>query len=59
MTATKEDAPPKVINLMDALRKSLDRVSTDKKKAVKATGAKSAKGKPAAAAQNGKKRAAR
>jgi DNA end-binding protein Ku len=55
VTATKEEAPPKVINLMDALRASLDRVSTDKKKAVKAV---SAKGKPAAA-QNGKKRAAR
>ena len=57
VTATREEAPPKVINLMDALRQSLDRVSTDKKKAVKATVAKAAKGK--AAAQNGKKRAAR
>lgn len=57
VTATREEAPPKVINLMDALRQSLDRVSTDKKKAVKATVAKGAKAK--AAAQNGKKRAAR
>lgn len=57
VTATREEAPPKVINLMDALRQSLDRVSSDKKKAVKATSVpKSAKAK---AAQNGKKRAAR
>ena len=31
-----EEAPPKVVNLMDALRQSLDRVSTGKKKAAKA-----------------------
>ena len=55
VTATKEEAPPKVINLMDALRASLDRVSTDKKKAVKAV---AAKGKAAAAAPK-KKAAAR
>ena len=30
-----EEAPPKVVNLMDALRKSLERVSTDKKKTAK------------------------
>jgi DNA end-binding protein Ku len=30
-----DEAPPKVVNLMDALRKSLERVSTDKKKAAK------------------------
>ena len=35
IVATREEAPPKVINLMDALRQSLDRVSTDKKKSVK------------------------
>ena len=34
--ATTEEAPPKVVNLMDALRQSLDRVSTGKKKAAKA-----------------------
>jgi DNA end-binding protein Ku len=34
--ATAEEAPPKVVNLMDALRQSLDRVSTGKKKAAKA-----------------------
>ena len=36
VVATEEEAPPKVVNLMDALRQSLDRVSTGKKKAVKA-----------------------
>ena len=32
VVATAEEAPPKVVNLMDALRQSLDRVSTGKKK---------------------------
>jgi DNA end-binding protein Ku len=36
VTAPTEEAPPKVVNLMDALRQSLDRVSTGKKKAAKA-----------------------
>jgi DNA end-binding protein Ku len=36
VVATAEEAPPKVVNLMDALRQSLDRVSSGKKKAVKA-----------------------
>src|SRR4029450_4567910 len=31
VVATTEEAPPKVVNLMDALRQSLDRVSTGKK----------------------------
>ena len=31
-----EEAPPKVVNLMDALRESLERVSTGKKRAAKA-----------------------
>jgi len=48
----EEEAPPKVVNLMEALRKSLDRVSAEKKKTVKAEMAR-----PAKAA--GKKRAAR
>ena len=34
--ASAEEAPPKVVNLMDALRQSLDRVSTGKKKSAKA-----------------------
>jgi DNA end-binding protein Ku len=38
--ATSADAPPKVVNLMDALRKSLDRVSAGKKRPVKAAVAK-------------------
>jgi len=35
VVATEEKTPPKVVNLMDALRQSLDRVSTQKKKPVK------------------------
>ncbi|MBI2834321.1 MAG: Ku protein [Acidobacteria bacterium] len=34
--AAPEEAPPKVVNLMEALRKSLDSVSAQKKKTVKA-----------------------
>jgi DNA end-binding protein Ku len=36
VVATEEETPPKVVNLMDALRQSLDRVSTQKKKSAKA-----------------------
>jgi DNA end-binding protein Ku len=36
VVAMTEEAPPKVVNLMDALRQSLDRVSTTKKKSAKA-----------------------
>ncbi len=36
VVAPVEDTPPKVVNLMDALRQSLDRVSTQKKKSAKA-----------------------
>ncbi len=35
VVATEDETPPKVVNLMDALRQSLDRVSTGKKKPVK------------------------
>jgi DNA end-binding protein Ku len=52
VVATEEQAPPKVVNLMDALRQSLDRVSTGKKKAVKVETAKEPK-----AAAPAKKRA--
>jgi DNA end-binding protein Ku len=52
VVATAEEAPPKVVNLMDALRQSLDRVSTGKKKAAKAEIEKPEKAAP-------KKRAAR
>ena len=36
VVATTEEAPPKVVNLMDALRQSLDRVSSTKKKTAQA-----------------------
>jgi DNA end-binding protein Ku len=52
---TEDEAPPKVVNLMDALRQSLDRVSTTKKKAVKAD----IEEKPAKVAASGGKRRAR
>jgi DNA end-binding protein Ku len=44
IVAPTVEAPPRVVNLMDALKKSLDAVSSGKKKAAKATA-----GKPAAA----------
>ncbi len=56
IVATAEEAPPKVVNLMDALRQSLDRVSTGKKKTAKVEAAKPAR---AAAKVKEKKRAAR
>jgi len=52
VVATEEETPPKVVNLMDALRQSLDRVSTGKKKAAKAEIVK-----PARAAAAPKRRA--
>jgi DNA end-binding protein Ku len=52
VVATAEETPPKVVNLMDALRQSLDRVSTGKKKAAKADIEKPVKAVP-------KRRAAR
>lgn len=56
VVAPVEEAPPKVVNLMDALRQSLDRVSTGKKKTAKVVEAE----KPAARAKTApKKRAAR
>jgi len=42
VAATTTDAPPKVVNLMDALKKSLDAVSTGKKKTAKAVAEKPA-----------------
>ncbi len=57
VVATAEETPPKVVNLMDALRQSLDRVSTGKKKAAKAEIEKPAKVIPVKAVP--KKRAAR
>lgn len=56
VVAPAEEAPPKVVNLMDALRQSLDRVSTGKKKIAKVEAAKPAK---PAAKEKERKRAAR
>ena len=52
----QEEAPPKVVNLMDALRQSLERVSTTKKQPAKIAEATEAK---AAAKAPARKRAAR
>ena len=41
VVAPKTEAPPRVVNLMDALRKSLDQVSRDRKKPAKAKPARS------------------
>ena len=49
VVATEEQTPPKVVNLMDALRQSLDRVSTGKKKTVKVVAEEPAKAKVAPA----------
>ncbi|HET7697582.1 MAG TPA: Ku protein [Vicinamibacterales bacterium] len=49
VVATEEQAPPKVVNLMDALRQSLDRVSSTKKKTVKVEAEAPAKAKAAPA----------
>ena len=57
VVATAEDTPPNVVNLMDALRQSLDRVSTGKKKTAKVVEAKPVKA--ASAKAQAKKRAAR
>jgi len=45
IVATTTEAPPKVVNLMDALRKSLDTVSAGKKKTAKAVAEKPAAAK--------------
>ena len=57
VVATVEETPPKVVNLMDALRQSLDRVSAGKKKTAKVSEEKTAR--PVAARTPAKKRAAR
>ena len=57
VVATAEEAPPKVVNLMDALRQSLDRVSSEKKKAAKVEKVETEK--PAAKAAVPRKRASR
>ena len=60
IVAPEEEAPAKVVNLMDALRRSLDSVSAGKKKPAKATLAASQaadEAKPARAAAGARKRA--
>jgi DNA end-binding protein Ku len=49
VVASTAGAPPKVVNLMEALKKSLDAVSTGKKRPAKASAAKPAAAKAAAA----------
>jgi DNA end-binding protein Ku len=56
VVATVEETPPKVVNLMDALRQSLDRVSTQKKKSAKADIEKEVKSAPKAAAKEPKEK---
>ena len=53
IVATSPEAPPKVVNLMEALKKSHDAVSAGKKKTAKAAVAK-----PAVAASTGKRKRA-
>jgi DNA end-binding protein Ku len=57
VVATTEEAPPKVVNLMEALRQSLDRVSTTKKKPAQADLTVVPREAPRAAKSGGKKRA--
>jgi DNA end-binding protein Ku len=57
VVATVEQTPPKVVNLMDALRQSLDRVSTGKKKSAKAEIPRGVKSAPPAKPAKEKKRA--
>jgi DNA end-binding protein Ku len=57
VVAPEVQEPPKVVDLMEALRRSLDSVSTDKKKTAKAKLAKPA-AKPKAVASAAKKRKA-
>ena len=59
VVATEEETPPKVVNLMDALRQSLDRVSTGKKKTAKVVETEKPASSRAAKAAAPKKRAAR
>jgi DNA end-binding protein Ku len=56
VVATVDQTPPKVVNLMDALRQSLDRVSTQKKKSAKADIEKATKAVPTARASNAKEK---
>src|SRR4030088_245785 len=58
VVAQEVEAPPKVVNLMEALRKSLDTISSSKKKPIAASpGRLAAAPQPAQGAQAAKKRA--
>jgi DNA end-binding protein Ku len=59
VVAPVEETPPKVVNLMDALRQSLDRVSGAKKKTAKVEEAEKPAARAAKTAAVPKKRAAR
>ena len=56
IAAPAEEAPPKVVDLMEALRRSLDRVSTTKKKAARIQAEKTKA--PARSAETGRNRGA-
>jgi DNA end-binding protein Ku len=58
VVATEEEAPPKVVNLMEALRQSLDKVSTTKKKTAQA-GLAPVERESARSTRNGAKKRAR
>src|SRR5207302_10640679 len=57
IVAPTVDAPPRVVNLMDALKKSLDAVSSAKKKPAKAVAARPELGRGAKPAAARRKRA--
>jgi DNA end-binding protein Ku len=57
VVAPTEEAPPKVVNLMDALRQSLERVSSTKKRTARIEEPESAEAKAPARAAGGRKRA--
>jgi DNA end-binding protein Ku len=57
IVAPAVEEPPKVVNLMEALKKSLDAVSSSKKKTVKVEAPKKVAAKPLAAKTAAKKRA--
>jgi DNA end-binding protein Ku len=57
VVAPVEEAPPKVVNLMEALRQSLERVSSTKKRTARIDEAEVAAAKAPARAANGRKRA--
>jgi DNA end-binding protein Ku len=57
VVAPVDEAPPKVVNLMDALRQSLERVSSTKKRAARIDDADLEEAKAPAQAAGGRKRA--